>query len=300
MRTQKLVACLLVGSVTLVFGSGPGRTQFGGPNGGGRRGGRRMFGGPGSGDPNVFFNRLSGGKDLIVRAQLADPFSQRLFDRIAGRMGITNGQITRAQYLEYSRQRGMGRAGTGAPASSDAARIDRRAEASFRRQDVNGDGLLNYDEMPPALRSERDKWDANHDGFIDLNEYKAYYRAFMEQRQADRRAGQPGRAGWPIVIVPPPEEEDKRPLVYRAGKLPRELPAWFAQDDRDGDGQIGLYEWLAAKQPLAQFEAMDRNKDGFLTAEEVLRYEKDHPRQAVQGPANGGPSSPSFGRPRSR
>jgi hypothetical protein len=262
-----------------------------------------MFGGAGWGDPNAFFNQLSGGKDVLVRAQLADPFSQRLFDRIAQQMGITNGQLTRAQYLEYSRQRGMGPAGnpdTGTPAQSDAARIDRRAESSFRRQDVNGDGLLNFDEMPSALRSERDEWDANHDGFIDLNEYKAYYKAFTEQRQADRRAGQPGRAGWPIVIVPPPEEEDKRPVVYRPGKLPKELPPWFAQDDKDGDGQIGLYEWLAARQPLAQFEAMDRNKDGFLTAEEVLYYAKHQPKQVVQGPDKRGPSTPSFGRPRPR
>src|SRR5262249_38616872 len=45
--------------------------------------------------------------------------------------------------------------------------------------------------------------------------------------------------------------------------------------DKDGDGQVALYEWKAAGQPLDRFLAMDRNGDGFLTAEEVLRYEAE-------------------------
>jgi hypothetical protein len=65
---------------------------------------------------------------------------------------------------------------------------------------------------------------------------------------------------------------DERPVVYSGAKLPPGLPAWFAQLDTDKDGQIGLYEWLAAKKPLAEFQAMDRNGDGFLTPDEVFYY----------------------------
>jgi hypothetical protein len=61
-----------------------------------------------------------------------------------------------------------------------------RAEALFRRLDQNGDGLLNHDEMPEALRAERDKWDTNKDGFIDLGEFKAYFQARMAPVQTDQ------------------------------------------------------------------------------------------------------------------
>src|SRR4029077_16432070 len=68
-----------------------------------------------------------------------------------------------------------------------------------------------------------------------------------------------------------PEEEDRKPVVHRAGKLPKELRAWFKELETDGDGQIGLYEWKASGRPLDEFMKMDRNGDGFLTVEEVLR-----------------------------
>jgi hypothetical protein len=77
-----------------------------------------------------------------------------------------------------------------------------------------------------------------------------------------------------------PRAEDQRPIVYRAGKLPKGLPAWFAQLDTDRDGQVGLYEWKAAGKPISAFLAMDANGDGFLTVEEVLRFEKHKTRSA--------------------
>jgi hypothetical protein len=81
----------------------------------------------------------------------------------------------------------------------------------------------------------------------------------------------------------PPEEEQK-PVVYRAGHVPKELPPWFTQMDTDKDAQIGLYEWLAAGRPLEEFRRMDRNDDGFLTIEEVLKF---------YGPTKSGDSAPT-------
>ena len=78
-------------------------------------------------------------------------------------------------------------------------------------------------------------------------------------------------------------------MVYTAAKLPPGLPAWFAQLDTDKDGQVGLYEWLAAKKPLAEFKAMDRNQDGFLTPDEVLFFETGSSEPAVTAAnTNGG------------
>jgi hypothetical protein len=68
------------------------------------------------------------------------------------------------------------------------------------------------------------------------------------------------------------QKEEARPSVFRAGKLPPGLPDWFRQLDKDGDGQIGLYEWRAGGRSLEEFARIDRNDDGFLTPEEVLYY----------------------------
>jgi Ca2+-binding EF-hand superfamily protein len=56
--------------------------------------------------------------------------------------------------------------------------------------------------------------------------------------------------------------------------LPKGLPAWFADLDADGDGQIGLYEWQEEGKSLREFRTYDLNDDGFITPEEVIRHMK--------------------------
>src|SRR5713101_6376603 len=74
----------------------------GGPGGaGGMRGTRGMGGGW---DPNAIFDKMSGGKDVVVRDSLTDDWQRSTFDRVAQRMNITNGQLTREQFAESSRQ----------------------------------------------------------------------------------------------------------------------------------------------------------------------------------------------------
>jgi Ca2+-binding EF-hand superfamily protein len=249
-----------------------------GQGGGGRWGGG---GGRGGFDPNQLFNMMANGKEVVSRADITNPRFQGMFDRFAEQAGVTNGQLTREQFVSGMQQRmgQRGQGGPGGPAAAPAAPATEAnnasswAERSFQRLDQNGDGLLNYDEMAgdETLRAERDKWDTNKDGFIDLNEYRAYAEARALQRQSER--GQ-SLDGVPMVLAEPApaEEEEKKPVVYRAGKLPPGLPGWFSQLDSDGDGQIGLYEWRAGGRSIEEFQQIDRNGDGFLTMDEVLRY----------------------------
>ena len=254
-------------------GAGAGGGQFpggGGPGGGGRGG----KGGRGGMDPSRLFDRFANGKDVISRADI-DPNNQwvlGMFDQVAQALNITNGQITRDQFVtgfEQVRQN-FGRGGPGGPAGGNQGpggagpgqSFDDMAAAQFKQLDKNNDGYLNTDEMPPGLRAQLARWDTNRDNLIDLQEFKAYLRD-----QSPQGLNQP--AFYELANIPDPEEE-KRPVVYNSKNYPRELPAWFKQLDLDGDGQIGLYEWRRAGKPIEEFMAMDRNEDGFLTVEEVL------------------------------
>src|SRR5437588_845670 len=213
-----------------------------------------------------------------------------------------------------SRQRGGGGGGFGRGGWDPSQMFDRLAngddqwaENMFRRLDSNGDGLLNYDEMPESLRAERDKWDTNKDGFIDLNEYKVYFQAVIQQRMAENGGGNPNWQGGGIQDTgspPTPEEEEvKKPDVYHAGNLPKDIPDWFKQIDSDGDGQIGLYEWKVSGRSLDEFRKIDRNNDGFLTIDEVMRYVAEQKKSGGTTPSpgfgmtGGGPGGNQVGRP---
>jgi hypothetical protein len=153
-----------------------------------------------------------------------------------------------------------------------------RASEQFLKLDRDGDGLLNGDEMPEALRDERDKWDTNHDGFIDLAEWRAYLAAVTPrpQQPTPDATGREPRAS----AVPAPKSSSRPPFIENPrGKkpgdtpfrYPKNIPAWFKEYDTDGDGQVGLYEWQAKKDATEEFKKYDLNGDGFITVEELVR-----------------------------
>ena len=156
----------------------------------------------------------SNGKDVVNLSDIQDPRMQRMANRMAEQMGVTNGQITRQQFVTYQEQRAAGGGGrgnspsgapggpggTGAPFDRGGFRgrggnPDATAEGMFQRLDQNGDGYLNFDEMPPQLRSEVDQWDKDRNRLIDLTEFRAYYEA--QRAAALRQSGEcePIRAG---------------------------------------------------------------------------------------------------------
>ena len=195
-----------------------------------------------------------------------------------------------------------------APGGAPGADSSQMFESMFLRSDKNGDGRITMDEASDRLRGSFALYDKNGDGAIDRTEFAAY----MTDRMSNGGRGGPGgpgnfggpsgtnpfQPGFPPQAGnwqggPPPgdwsqnrddrsgrdkrrgeEEEDPRPVVYRYGKLPKEIPDWFEKLDTDHDGMVGLYEWRRAGRKTETFVEMDLNGDGYLTADEWLRFSK--------------------------
>jgi Ca2+-binding EF-hand superfamily protein len=319
MRLTRFRVFLLCGGALLLLGPAVALSQPGGFPGGGQPGGggpggwggRLQLGGgpggPGGGfrDPNMIFNMLSGGKDVIVVSDLMNnPMAARDKDRIDSYMqrnGITNGQLTRDQFAQYFQERMANRGGPGGPgggpggpgggpgwpggAPGAPGGDDPRTRAWFDSLDQNRDGVLSWNEMPDDLRQERDRWDANRDGVISFDEFKEYAKAKLAAAPADGSAA---------------PQEEKRQTVYNASNLSQiqGLPPWFMQYDgitsEKPDGQVGLYEWKAAGRTSEEFKKYDLNGDGFITVEEALRVvAKDNPNGTQVAGQFGGPG---FGR----
>ncbi len=307
------------------FGGGFGGSPFGGGFSGGFGGGG--FSGGMMSDPSRMFDMLARGRPYFLISEttrLAGPLSQ-----FAQQKGITNGQITREQFTQFAEQMKANFTGGGSPGgisfgggnpfgggapfaatmsispgSSSGPppfmgmgrrdpyeMINRMADDEFRRRDVNGDGYLNLEEMPEAIKNDLAHWDINRDTLIDINEFRAYYLA--------RFSGEGDRQVNPVTIILE-DDLDKRPTVLRAGKLPKELK-WFEDMDIDKDGQIAMWEWRRAGKDPEEFANYDRNDDGFITPEEALRImahnghgrnsaDSEEGGETVVRQANAGPS----------
>jgi len=288
---------------------GQGGFQGGGFQGGKGAGGFGGFGKKGPADPNQLFDQLARNRPYFLiseaPAQLRNPLMA-----FAKEKQLTSEQITRDQFGVFYPNQDQYRALAGALIRSQAGGGDPRmqqggrggnpaeglarfAENDFRNRDANQDELLNFDEIPEALRDEIARWDSNRDGLISLDEYKAYF-ASRAQQMADPNAN--GNQNGPVTILID-EDYDRRPDVIRAGKLPLNMPKWFTEIDTDGDGQIQLHEWYAYGNDIEKFKEWDRDDDKLLTAQEVLFKMKVPPLWVAangnRGPG-GGPNSGYF------
>jgi Ca2+-binding EF-hand superfamily protein len=265
-------------------------------------------------DPDQVFNMLAKGRSFFLindTRMIRDQLTQ-----YAQEKGISNGQITREQFQGFSKeikakleagtlkmafsfpfpkkdQEGSKEAGPKMIAGDATEAMKKFAEEEFKRRDVNGDGFLNKDEMPDALKSELSKWDKNNDNLISLEEFRDYFIARLLGLRGDNDKAPAN----PLVIIIDDDELDKRPTVIRAGKLPKELPPWFGQLDSDGDGQVALWEWRKGNKKLEEFYEWDRNDDGFITAEEVL-HKLSQNRALTQKNGNGAAAQPVVISPR--
>jgi Ca2+-binding EF-hand superfamily protein len=147
--------------------------------------------------------------------------------------------------------------------------------ANFKNHDRDEDGILQKHEMPLSLLKRLGKYSSKGDR-VNFQEFLQYSRDrdFPVPPPPPAPTMRPdqgqGKSTLPSIVVDSSELES-RPIVYRAGRLPKGLPDWFEKLDLDKDGQIALYEWRMAGYPIEDFALWDRNDDGFITFQEALR-----------------------------
>ncbi|MBI2806534.1 MAG: EF-hand domain-containing protein [Planctomycetes bacterium] len=307
MRAGTILGLVILGFAAIIVTPDITTGQF--QQGGfGRGKGGKGFGGF---DAGAYFDRIANGRPSIpvseIRTTRRDDLTKFVQDN-----GITNGQLSRQQFIDFLDQAkkkysppsspggsvpgtpspggdsggkgkkfgffggkgGFDKGGFGGPRRPDASEplnpevIKQYADAEFKRRDSNGDGRLNADEMSSNLRANVTRWDRNSDKLIDIEEFRAYYLDYMQ----DRNDPQGTKAIAAIIIQE--DELDKKPVVFRAGgQMPAGLPSWFTELDFDEDGQVALWEWRKGKKSLEDFTQWDANDDGFITPEECFRQQ---------------------------
>jgi len=287
-------------------------------------------------DPEQSWNRLPGNTDTLDLGKI-DPrmrdFSRKQAEKYGTEALPESGIMTKAQYLEYAGRNAAkisafnqsgGPGGPGGPMPGGQITLspngqggmnfnpgggggrgggnpDEKAASRMRDQDKNGDGKISREEADRMLQPNFDKIDADSDGYITMDEYRAYY--------ANQNGGRGGPGGGPGGPGGPGGDwnnwnqqdprrgvEEEKPVALRYGHLPKELPnlyPWFDEDDLDKDGQVALHEWRRAGKSLAEFQKMDLNGDGLITADELLRFGRKEVEDAKIAAINAGEAVPN-------
>src|SRR5262245_31746184 len=100
MRVKFVVLALFMGCLALLLGPSQGLTQFQGGGGWGNRGGGFGGGGGMARDPGQIFDWSSQGQPTSTIAK--QRWGREDMEAWAQKQGITNGQLTKEQYISYS------------------------------------------------------------------------------------------------------------------------------------------------------------------------------------------------------
>ncbi len=120
------------------------------------------------------------------------------------------------------------------------------------------------------------------------------------ERKPRERGNESRASGWAFPAIdgsdaPTGVPGPDRGRQFKTPPLPAGLPAWFAERDQDKDGQVGMFEW--PKDELDEFAKADRNGDGYITPEELVKVPlvsglAATPAPSAPAPAANGSSSP--------
>jgi len=238
------------------------------------------------GDPSARWDMMARGKDSI---NLNDPEHSRIRGFME-RMGTpipANGIVTKQDYIAESTKRmasfsgGMG-GQPGGVATTFSGSMGNGGRMSFgapgggdRGQDRDGGGGRDRNSAMASLS-----------GGGDGNSWGSW-----------GGGGGGGSGAWGNRQDSSKEAQDEKPFAIRYGHLPKGLPEWFEEYDSNKDGQVALHEWRKGGESVESFSSYDLNGDGLITADELLRHDRNQAeaqRVAAIMDGSGGSTRTSF------
>ena len=167
----------------------------------------------------------------------------------------------------------------GACLAADEEQTRATLEGQFSDLDSNEDGLLDEEELDRLPAGQLQALHANGLPAIYPLPREIYVAAgmavaeAMSEDQAPEDSEKKNDTPAKSIESKSPEVKVSSSLIMirnapRKGHYVPELPAEFNARDKNGDGQIALYEWDRKK--YSEFAKLDKNGDGFLTPAELL------------------------------
>ena len=257
-----------------------------------------------SSKPAVGFSQVNKWQDLPVRSELigrmticlsfCSILAIGLATACADDPGSEGKESGNARSTESSEKRSSSLGG----AKKDMAtpqKVIRYAQHLMKTYDLNGDGELQPEEWK-EMHGHPEKIDQNGDGMITLDELTRWLSNFGKRKQFGHPFDLEEVPDQTMPVKPnPPSEprssdsvsdtettvtnseagEKKRDQKFYVSpkRLPAGLPEWFVEHDQDGDGQLTFSEYspTGGAAELAEFERLDTNGDGLVTAKDYMQ-----------------------------
>jgi EF hand len=202
----------------------------------------------------TWFDLLANKAGEWRRDESPTPEIGALFDRVVARLELGPvPALTRDEFKKFAKR--VLREGN---PPSEVQDPNDDADRAFRVLDRDASGELEAEEYTPPLKADKLRTDADSNGRVSKDEYRAYFKRTVATK-ADALAAKNGDAA----------RGDAKGAKGKGGPA---LPTWFAALDADGDNQVSLFEWRKGGKPVATFNEMDLNADGLLTRDEYARY----------------------------